>query len=353
MFLCTQYFGWEESDYGNLAMVKGVVDHGFLNYDMNHLPMYYFLSAIVMSLIGNATIAAVSVSMCAGVLTVLLGFLLTDRLSGRRAAWTVGVLLIFQPELALYSASSLREPVYAAAVLGTLLALTHERLILASLIAGAAFLTRMDALPILAPVLLIHAIGKPDWGPRVAKAILPLVLAVVGWSFYCKLHPEYQTFAFWGHSVAVNFGNRWITRWGEPWGLGRQRRGCCWRTILEGLEWQNGPGRLACFDCRIPFYTLEPPQCPTHRGAQWSSVIGFLAGHWLFGTARTWPQPLLEMAPRAFTGPVRGFGSHTLGWSGSFGAGFGCDWFPSSVGVGACSIFRPNESTNTVSIGTV
>jgi 4-amino-4-deoxy-L-arabinose transferase-like glycosyltransferase len=204
MFLCTQYFGWEESDYGNLAMVKGVVDHGFLNYDMNHLPMYYFLSAIVMSLIGNATIAAVSVSMCAGVLTVLLGFLLTDRLSGRRAAWTVGVLLIFQPELALYSASSLREPVYAAAVLGTLLALTHERLILASLIAGAAFLTRMDALPILAPVLLIHAIGKPDWGPRVAKAILPLVLAVVGWSFYCKLHPEYQTFAFWGHSVAVN-----------------------------------------------------------------------------------------------------------------------------------------------------
>jgi hypothetical protein len=204
IFLYTQYFGWEESDYGNLAMVKGVVDHGFLNYDMNHLPMYYFLSAVVMSLVGSSTVAAVCVSMCFGVLTVLLGFLLTDRIAGRRAAWTVGLLLVFQPELALYSASSLREPVYAAAVLGTLLALANERLLLASLTAGAAFLTRMDAFPILMPVLMIHALGRPNRVSRVTKALAPLVITVIGWSVYCKLHPEYQTFAFWSHSVAVN-----------------------------------------------------------------------------------------------------------------------------------------------------
>jgi hypothetical protein len=185
-------------------MVKGVVDHGFVKYDMNHLPMYYFLSALVMAVVGNAAFSAVSVSMAAGVLTVVLGFLLSDRIAGRRVAWTVGILLVFQPELALYSASSLREPVYAAALLGALLALTHERLMLASILAGMAFLTRMDALLILSPVLALHALGKPQRLSRLARALAPLMLLVLGWSLYCRWHPEYQTFAFWSHSVAVN-----------------------------------------------------------------------------------------------------------------------------------------------------
>jgi hypothetical protein len=185
-------------------MVKGVVDHGFVNYDMNHLPMYYFLSALVMAIVGNAAVAAVGVSMAAGVLTVVLAFLLSDRIAGRRVAWTVGVLLIFQPELALYSASSLREPVYAAALLGSLLALVHERLVLASFLAGIAFLTRMDALLILSPVLALHALGHSPGLRRLIKSLGPLLLVVFSWSLYCRLHPEYQTFAFWGHSVAVN-----------------------------------------------------------------------------------------------------------------------------------------------------
>ena len=197
-----RYFGWEESDYGNLAMVRGVLEGNFLHYDMNHLPLYYGLSAAVMGVVGDAVLASRLVSLAAGVATVALGVLLADRLFGRRASWVAGVLLVFQPELALYSASSLREPVYAAALLGSFLALLNKRLVIASLLAGAAFLTRMDALLAFVPVLAIHALGaRPRWR-RLGRTLLPVAAVVFAWSAYC--HVDHGTWAFWGHSVSVN-----------------------------------------------------------------------------------------------------------------------------------------------------
>ena len=99
------YFGWEESDYGNLAMIKGVVDHGFGQYDMNHLPMYYFLSAVVMSVVGDAQTAGLVVSMGSGVLTVVLGVMLAQQLAlkGGHVEGLFGV----PTEPALYSSSTL------------------------------------------------------------------------------------------------------------------------------------------------------------------------------------------------------------------------------------------------------
>lgn len=111
LWLMPRYWGWEESDYGNLMMTRGVLESGFTDYDMNHLPMYYALSAGVMALVGDAIAATHAVSLLAGVLTVALGVALADRLVGRGVAWAVGAVLIVQPELALYSASALREPV--------------------------------------------------------------------------------------------------------------------------------------------------------------------------------------------------------------------------------------------------
>ena len=202
LFLYQQYYGWEESDYGNLAMINGVLESGFQQYDMNHLPMYYFLSAVLMKFVGSALIAGTMVSMGAGVLTVVLGFLLAKRIGGVRAGALSAVLLTIQPELALYSASTLREPVYALFVIGALLALSYERLFLASALAGGAFLTRMDALLIFAPVLLVHGLGRQSRGRSLAAAMLPLMVSVCAWSLYCQ--SEYQNYAFWEHSVAVN-----------------------------------------------------------------------------------------------------------------------------------------------------
>ena len=200
--LSVQYRGWEESDYGNLAMVRGVLEGGFLHYDMNHLPLYYGASALVMGVVGDAVVAARAVSLVCGVLTVVLGVLLADRLGGRAVAWVFAAVLVFQPELALYSASSLREPLYAALVLASLYALFGERLVLAGLWAGLAFLTRMDALLTLGPVLAVHALGRGPRGRRLGEALAPFLGMVVLWSLYCWW--EHGTWAFWGHSVAVN-----------------------------------------------------------------------------------------------------------------------------------------------------
>lgn len=202
LLLMGRYYGWEESDYGNLAMARGVLESGFRHYDMNHLPMYYGLSALVMALVGDAVLATRLVSLVSGVLTVGLGVWVADRILGRRVAWFAGCFLIFQPELALYSASSLREPVYAAALLGALVALSRERLAGASALAGVAFLTRMDALVAASPALVLHALGRRPRLGRLLRVLAPLAGAAAAWSLYCQ--EVHGTWQFWGHSVAIN-----------------------------------------------------------------------------------------------------------------------------------------------------
>ena len=237
LWLMTQYYGWEESDYGNLAMARGVLDSGFRHYDMNHLPMYYGLSAAVMAVVRDAVLATRAVSLVAGMLTVGLAVVLADRVAGRRVAWTVGVLCVFQPELALYSASSLREPVYAAAVVGCLLALTRDGLVLASFAAAVAFLTRMDAVFTLGPALLLHALGRTPRLPRLARVIGPLVGGVSAWSVYCAT--VHGTWKFWDHSVNVNVdtGGTELAPGGAQWvldGLG----------VVGSLAGQVVPSRI-------------------------------------------------------------------------------------------------------------
>ena len=214
LFLVANYHGWEESDFGNLAMTLGVVKGGFLHYDMNHLPLYYAVSAAVMTVVGSATVAAIGVSLVSGVGVVALTYLLAERLFNRRVALVTSVLAMVQPELALYSASSLREPLYAFALMMTAWLLTSRRggsggagrLGAAALWAGAAFLTRMDALLIFPGVALVQALGEGRGAGERIKALLamaiPFAAVVAAWSLYC--HFEHGTWQFWGHSVAVN-----------------------------------------------------------------------------------------------------------------------------------------------------
>ena len=202
LFLMGRYAGWEESDYGNLAMVRGVLDGGFAHYDMNHMPGYYALGALALAAVGDAVVAARGVSMLGGLAALGLAVALTDRLYGRVAATIAGLLLIFQPEFALYASSSLREPVYAAFVLGCLTALASERMALAGLAASAAFLVRFDGALALAPAIFVHALGRPRAGRRVGAAALPMAVTVAAWSAYCQW--DHGTWRFWEHAVAVN-----------------------------------------------------------------------------------------------------------------------------------------------------
>ncbi len=215
IWLAGHYAGWEESDYGNLAMIRGVLDGGFRHYDMNHMPGYYALGAAVLAVVGDTVLAARGTAVVMGLLAYILAVLLADRLAGRRVAWLTGLLLAFQPELALYSSTSLREPIYAGWVLAALFSLVSERLLLAGVFAALAFSVRMDGALALAPALLVHALGRGDRVRRLLSAFLPLLLAMGAWSAYCAA--EHGTALFWSHSVEVNIetglGAEAVDRW--------------------------------------------------------------------------------------------------------------------------------------------
>lgn len=196
------YWGWEESDYGDLAMIRGVLDARFLHYDMNHLPGYYALGAAALAVVGDTVLASLLVSLAGGLIALGAAVGLADRVLGRRAALATAALLIVQPEFALYSASAMREPVYGALLMGVLAGLFSERLALASLAAGGAFLMRMDAAAVLAPVLVLHALGQAPRPRRLVEALAPLALVMLGWSAYCWW--DHGTPLFWQDAVAVN-----------------------------------------------------------------------------------------------------------------------------------------------------
>ncbi len=202
LWLMVRFYGWEESDYGNLAMARGVLSSGFTRFDMNHLPLYYGLSALVLAVTGDAVVATRAVSLLGGLAALGLAVYMAQRLAGRQAGWIVGIILIFQPEFALYSASSLREPLYAALLLASVALLGREALARAACLAGAAFLVRFDALLILGPLLLLHALTRAPRPRRVLAVFAPLAGTVSLWSLYCQI--VHGTWRFWEHSVSVN-----------------------------------------------------------------------------------------------------------------------------------------------------
>jgi len=69
--LLGQFAGWEESDYGNLAMIRGVYESGFTDFDMNHMPGYYGFSALILWLYDDAVVAAKLAATLSGVGSIL------------------------------------------------------------------------------------------------------------------------------------------------------------------------------------------------------------------------------------------------------------------------------------------
>ena len=203
LWVGARYAGWEESDYGNLAMIRGVLDGGFLHYDMNHMPGYYAMGAAVLAVVGDAVVAGRVVSGVGGLVALAVGVVLARRMGGLTAAWLTAALLAVQPEFALYSASQLREPAYIGAVALAVWSLTERRLARAGAFAALAFTVRMDAAVALAPVLLVHALdGGPGRLGRALRLFGPLSATVLAWAAYCAY--EHGTPVFFGHSVQVN-----------------------------------------------------------------------------------------------------------------------------------------------------
>lgn len=190
LHLSSSYFGWEEGDYGNVMMIREVADSGFTWFRTSHMPGWYSLAALVEPLVGSPRSAGLVLTvgtscLCVGVATLLGRFLF-----GSGAAWLIGLWLAGQAEMALYGASTLRSPVFAAVGFCGMAALIwgHRRVGFGA--TALAFLIRMEGFfTLFLPALWT---GLWDRGQRLsARGILvPVSLlagVVLAWQAYITM----------------------------------------------------------------------------------------------------------------------------------------------------------------------
>ena len=226
LWLSTRFFGWEESDYGNLAMVQGVLASGFMEHELDHMPLYYALSAAFMAVLGDAMISAQAVSMLGGLVALGIAVDLSDRVFGRSVAIVAGLMLIIQPEFALYSASSLREPLCSAMIMICLWGLLNNKAWLAGVGAASAFLIRFDAAASLGLVLAFWVARRTERIRHRVVALIPLVVTILLWALYYQFREG--TWEFWAHAAQRNVDT----------GLGEEAHGALgwWQRGL-GVAW--------------------------------------------------------------------------------------------------------------------
>ena len=272
LWLCFSYYGWEESDYGNLAMVHGVWQSGFTDFDMNHMPGYYFLSAVVYSVIRDSVIASKLVSFVGGAVSLLLASLIVKKIYNIRASVLFLALVLIEPELTLYSASSLREPVYTAFLLLALWGILHKRSWLFMLAGACAFLVRFEA-----PLFL----GLIGWVyvPKVKDKwlfVFSMVAVVFGWSLYCYLH--FDTWTFWSHAASVNVQTG---QGGSEDSVGLWlQQGC---SVVWGLCTTMMPSRMGWVVLLLALYA----GVPILRNKQWNSDV-LLVWVWMILMLGVW-----------------------------------------------------------------
>ena len=111
----------------------------------------------------------------------------------------LGILLFFQPEFSLYSASALREPLYTAYLIGMLYCLIQYQWLPASILAALSFTVRFEAPVALFPLLLYLLRRKEQSMPM--KYILPMLITIALWMWYC--HEVFGHVRFWQHAREV------------------------------------------------------------------------------------------------------------------------------------------------------
>jgi len=165
--LALRFYGWEEDDYANLARSAAVAYNGLDCVPISHMPLYYLVNGGLIRVFGHAEIVCTGTSMVCGLAAMAFAMLVARKLGGARLEGLVGLILLVQPEFALYSSTSLREPMYAALGLAGLWLLVTQRRALAGLAMGGTLLVRPEAVLVFWPVFLVLAFPrerKQLWG---------------------------------------------------------------------------------------------------------------------------------------------------------------------------------------------
>ena len=226
-WLTTRYWGHEEEDWGNLVLIRGVLESGFRFVETEHMPLYSWLAAAATAATGDPRTGGLIVAVLAGAATVALTAWIGARWLSPAAGALAGLLVAFQPESALYAASTLRESTYTAAMLGAVALVGARRTRWAGAVLAVAFLARFNPAFSLLPALIWLALRdrRTDWR-RWAVPAAWLAVTTLLWALYYR--SEAGTWSFWGGVMERNTGDavsdlfpreRAAAVFGAGWGL--------------------------------------------------------------------------------------------------------------------------------------
>lgn len=189
--LADRFYGWEEGDYGNLMMIREVIDSHFTWFRTAHMPGWYSMAALLSWTSDDPRASALAMTLLFSSLNVALAGLLARKLLSPAAGWLAGLWLVFQPEMALYGASTLRSPVFTSLAFLAMAFLIWGARVRGFGLTSLAFLVRMEAFfSFYVPALWSW---MRDHGQGLRRIGLPLVLlfsVVVGWQAYISLVQE-------------------------------------------------------------------------------------------------------------------------------------------------------------------
>ena len=211
-WLARGYYGAEEEDWGFLGLIFGTLQSGFRYVEMEHMPLYTTLSAAASWLLGGTYEGGLAVALLSGAFTAGLVAWVGWRWFSPAAGLVAGLLLVFQPDSALYAATTLRISTYTALVLLGIVLAGHRSFLSAGLVFSLGFLCRFDLLFSLGPLLVLLALWE-TMGPPPAQsasrqsgrawlAVGFLTGTAILWSAYYEAHVG--TYRFWGDVLARN-----------------------------------------------------------------------------------------------------------------------------------------------------
>jgi hypothetical protein len=215
-WLTARYYGAEEEDWGNLGITFGTLQSGFTYVEMEHMPLFTTLAALATAFTGDAESGGEFIAVLGGAVGVGTLTWMGWRWLSPAAGLIAGLLLIVQPDSALYAATPLRISTYTALSLLAVAMIGERRAWLAGAFLSLAFLCRFDVLLTVTPALVVliglrfgqsrdtrEALGERDAG-GLWRALVPLAAVVVLWSAFYK--HQLGTWAFWGDVAARNTG---------------------------------------------------------------------------------------------------------------------------------------------------
>jgi len=229
LLLASQFYGWEEDDYGNLARSFLGAYGGPRAVGVTHLPLYYLVNGVLIRVFGHAEVVCVATSMVCGLVAMGLAMDLARQVGGKRAELLVGAVLLFQGEFALYAATSLREPMYTALGLAGVWLLARRRPVWAGVAMAATMLVRADAIITFWTGYLILTVPRrrESIGPFLA-GMACLVAVLAGWSLWSR--PSTGSWLFFAPQLNANLDFGGVEEGLTPEGFLRQGF-----TIVLGL----------------------------------------------------------------------------------------------------------------------